>query len=98
MGYVGDNSCGRGTSTGLAPKDCLFYVGPDPGGAGSVKRLLGELALKIHSSQNSQGLPHTSSKKETETVKENSKKIHMYAIVNRELRRILRGPCLWSDE
>lgn len=70
MGHVGGNSYGWGASTGLAPKDCLFYIGPDPGGAGSVKRLLGELTLKIHSSQNSQGLPHTSSKKETETVKE----------------------------
>lgn len=64
MGHVGGNSYGWGASTGLAPKDCLFYIGPDPGGAGSVKRLLGELTLKIHSSQNSQGLPHTSSKKD----------------------------------
>lgn len=69
MGYVAGNSYERSASAGLAPKDCLFYVGPDSGGAGSVEKLLDELALKIHSSQNSQGLPHTSSKKETGTMK-----------------------------
>lgn len=54
VGTLGGGSYGRGTGTGLAFKGCLVcvLVGPNSGGAGSVRGLLGKLALKMHGSQN----------------------------------------------
>lgn len=65
----------------LAPKGCLFYVGPD----------LEEPALKMHSSWNPQGPPFTSSGKKTETVKVKHRKSTCMLRVDREFREVREG-------
>lgn len=80
----------------LAPKSCLFYVGPDLEEQ-SVRGLLGEPALKVHSSWNPQRPPFTLQEKDRDS-EHKTQKVYMYATCGQGIQRNLRGPCFGDGE